>query len=536
MASIADQLSDRFRFLTTGFRTASPRHRTLRAAIDWSYELLTVAERQLLARASVFAGGFDLAAAEAVCVGGSVLRDHVLQELGRLIEKSLLARVGTESERQRYRLLESIRAYGLDRLRESDTYEQIRRRHAEHFASAWDAGYESRDVEWLQSRLEVDNMREALDWSRNVDPDLHLRLAVRFGIYSMSAGLTSEGRAWLEPSLTTAAQEGSALVRGHEMAALLAWRQGDYDAADRLASEAVKHARSLSDEVELGSQLGTLAFILIGALRFDRVPQIVQEQQAIARRLGDRVMEGAALSYLGLLEAHGDDAASARDFLTRGAELFEAADSADATGMNYNVVGWMNLRLNDLPRARAAIAKGIAIRLRRGDVADMVSELDSSAELAFMEGAPDRAARLIGAADAIRESHGSVPPSLAVASRSRWMPSAERLLGKEWRTLWLEGRRLTLDEAIRYALSTPGHAPPRAAREGEPVLSSREMEIAELVAGGMSNDEIAARLKLSRRTVEAHLEHIRNKLRVRSRVEIATWLTSRSLPQPTSRS
>lgn len=534
LESIAGQLSDRFRFFTSGFRTAPPRQRTLRAAIDWSYELLTVAERQLMERASVFAGSFDVRAAEAVCAGGSVLKEHVADELARLIEKSLVVPVVIKSERRRYRQLESIRAYGHDRLRDSGEYEVIRRRHAEHFAAAVNIGRDPGDGEWFRTRLEVDNLREALAWSRNADPSLHLRLAVGFGTYCMRAGSISEGRAWLEPSLVVPGLDEHLLVDGDEMAALLAWRQGDYDAAERLASESVILARSLGDEVELARVLGSLAFILVGALRFDRVSELVDELLAIAQRLGDKAVGGAATYYLGLLEAHGENAKKARDLLTQSVELFEAA--GEASGTVHNTLAWMLLRLNDVQGGRSAVIKGIEVRVRQREVADMVSSLESSAELAFLEGLPDRAMRLMGAADSLRAAHGSVPPSLAVASRARWMPGAEKLLGRRAHAAWLEGRQLTLDEAVRYALAPAGQAPPRAAREGDPELSAREMEIAELVAAGLTNDEIAVRLVVSRRTVEAHLDHIRTKLGVRSRVEVATWMTAKSTPRPVSES
>ena len=537
LSSIAGQLSDRFRFLTSGFRTAPPRQRTLRAAIDWSYELLTTAERQLLVRASVFAGSFDVAAAQAVCAGGAVLTEQVIDVLGRLLDKSLVMPVDAGSGRRRHRLLESIRAYGLDRLREAGDYDAIRRRHAQFFASIADGGVDATDASWLpRTRLEVDNLREALAWSRDADPTLHLRLAVPFGTFCMQAGFMSEGRAWLEPGLAAATQDRALLVRANEMAGLLAWRQADFDAAERFASMAVRLARSLSGDVELARVLSTLAFIRIGALRFDNVPEAVEELMSLAERHADRTIEAEALLYLGLLEAHGDDVARACDLLNRSVALYEAEGKPDHTAVQYNVLGWMFLRLGDVARARSAVAKGFEIRLRHHEVADLGGSFDSSAELAFMDGAPERAMRLKGAVDALRDSLGSVPPSLALASRSRWAPRAEKLLGKKGRTAWLEGRQLTLDEAVRYALAPPDQGPPRSARQGGPVLSSREIEIADLVAGGMTNDEIASRLKLSRRTVEAHLEHIRTKLGVRSRVDVATWVSARSTQQPVSRS
>ena len=165
----------------------------------------------------------------------------------------------------------------------------------------------------------------------------------------------------------------------------------------------------------------------------------------------------------------------------------------------------------------------------------MASSLDAAAELAFKEGRPERALRLTGAADNLRDSFGSTPPSLAAASRARWLPRAERQLGPSGRSARLEGRRLSFEEAVQYALAPPGQPPPRSSLYGAEALSARQMEVADLVARGLSNDEIASRLKVSRRTVEAHLEHIRAKLGARSRVEVATWVTARSTPQPPSR-
>ena len=536
LASITEQLNDRFRFLTSGFRTAPPRQRTLRAAIDWSYQLLTTAERQLLVRASVFAGSFDLAAAEAVCAGGAVLREQVLDVAGRLIDKSLVTTLEDGSGRRRYRLLESLRAYGVDRLRESGDHEALRRRHAKYFASLADDRFEGEES-WLpRMRLEIDNLRDALAWSRGADAALHLRLAIPFGVFSTRAGFMGEGRAWLEPGLAAGAQDRALLARAHEVAGLLAWRQGDFDAADRFALSAVKLGRSLDDDVALARVLGTLAFVRIGALRFDDVPETVRELLSIAGRRADKKIEADALLYMGLLEAHGDDVEAACDLMTRSAALLEAEGMGDAAVAQHNVVGWMHLRRHDAARARPAVARGIELRMRHHDLADLAASLDASAELAFIEGAPERAFRLKGAADALRDSLGSVPPSLALASRGRWAPRAERSLGKKGRAAWLEGRRLTLDEVVRYALAPATQPPPRAIRQGGPVLSAREMEVATLIAGGLSNDEIATRLKLSRRTVEAHLEHVRTKLGARSRVEIATWMTATASPPLASRS
>jgi non-specific serine/threonine protein kinase len=532
LTTIAEQLGDRFRFLTAGYRTAPARQRTLRAAIDWSYDLLTNAERQLLARMGVFAGSFDLAAVESVCAGGPVLKEQALDLLGRLVEKSLVIVVDQDPQSGRYRLLESLRAYGLDRLRESGELDLLRRRHAEHFASLVAVGSDT-DPSWLpRTRLEIDNLREALAWSSKTDPALHLRLAVPFGRYCMRAGFLSEGRAWLESDVTDRVDDPALRMRAYEMAGLIAWRQGDFEAAGRVASSAVDAARSANDDAALAGALGTLAFIKIGALSFEGIDKVVHELRSLADQGKDLATMAAALYYEALLEAHGDDAARARELASESARLFEAAGKPEAAPQVYNVVGWMSLRLRDAESARAPIRRALEIRLQYHEIADLNSSFDAAAELAFLDGAAERAMRLKGAADALRDRLGSAPPSLALQSRARWVKEAEKLLGIRAHTAWREGRALTLDEAARYALASPAAPAPRAASHGSIALSSRELEIARFVAEGLTNAEIAGRLKLSRRTVDAHLEHIRTKLGARSRVEVATWVTAMSSPAP----
>ena len=536
LLTIAEQLDDRFRFLTGGFRTAPMRHRTLRAAIDWSYDVLPPAERQLQVRVSVFAGSFDAEAAIAVCEGGAVVKHQVADLLVRLAEKSLVAPDRSSSVRSRYRLLDSLRAYGVERLREAGELEASRRRHAEHYARlAW-SGFESSDGSWSPSiRAEVDNLREALAWSRNSDREVHLRLAVPFGNFCMQAGFMSEGRDWLEGALAGHGDDSDLVCRAYETLALLSWRQDDFDAAERYAVVAVETGRRHGDEVVLARVLGTLAFVLIGAERFATVEQTVGEMLGLATRHDNTLIEAEGLAFLGLMHAHGNDVEKARDYLQRSAEL-EQAGGRGEIGVQFTVLGWMHLRLKDPIRARPLIATALEDRLRRHLIADLASSLDAAAELASVEGAAERAMRIKGAADALRDRLGSVPPSLARASRARWVPGAERFLGQAANKAWLEGRSLSVEEATGYALASSTAPPPRSARVGEPALSDRELEIAGLVAAGMSNAEIAGRLHVSHRTVDAHLDHIRDKLGARSRVDVATWMTSRSLPRPASRS
>jgi non-specific serine/threonine protein kinase len=177
--------------------------------------------------------------------------------------------------------------------------------------------------------------------------------------------------------------------------------------------------------------------------------------------------------------------------------------------------------------ARPYVARGLITRLESHDVIDMTGSLDASAEVAFELGAPERAMRIKGASDAIRRRAGSAPTRAAAASRNRWVSRAERALGKAAHAAWMEGGTFSPDEAGAYALSPLDQPSPRTGGGPNTTLSGRENQVAELVAGGLTNDEIAVRLRLSRRTVEAHLDHIRTKLGVRSRVEVATWVAAK---------
>jgi predicted ATPase/DNA-binding CsgD family transcriptional regulator len=528
LASISEQLNDRFRFLTGGFRTAPQRQRTLRAAVDWSYELLTSAERQVFDRLAVFAGGFDTEGARAVCPGGSVLAGQVVDLLGRLIDKSLVVAVDLVAEPRRYRMLETLRAYGLERLREEGQLEMYTRRHADYLDSLSGSSVEAWDsAEWLLlMKREVDNFREALTWSRSADGDLHLRLAAAYAWMCMRSGFIGEGRMWLGPALERGGEGPAALAQANLAMAFLAWRQSDFDAADRFASEAVRIRRVLGDEMNLGWTIGALAFVRIAT---SSARGAIEEQLAIARRLGVRQMEAESLLNLGGLEAIEMDLDHALDHLSQSLALYEGV-GPDIPPSLCNVLGMVLLILHRPEEARPFVARGLLTRLKTHDVIDMTGSLDASAELAFELGAPERAMRIKGASDAIRRRAGSSPTRLAAASRERWVARAEKALGRVAHKAWLEGGRLNPEEAGAYALSPFEQPPPRPDTAAGTTLSGRENQVAELVAGGMTNDEIASRLRLSRRTVEAHLDHIRTKLGVRSRVEVATWVAAKSTP------
>src|SRR3989442_141613 len=232
LEQIAVRLNDRFHLLRGGNRTALRRQQTLRATIDWSYDLLSDSERALLRRLAVFAGGITLEAAEEVCAGTTIADTDVLDLITELVAKSLVQAEDSPQE-ARFRLLETIREYGLSKLREAGEAEWVRKRHSDWFiALAERAEQELRGKDqtaWF-SRLEValDNLRAALDWcSSTGDAEGYLRLAGAMGTFWRTYGYLSEGRAWLERGLTASKVPLSIRAKAMVWAALLALDQGD---------------------------------------------------------------------------------------------------------------------------------------------------------------------------------------------------------------------------------------------------------------------------------------------------------------------
>ena len=230
------------------------------------------------------------------------------------------------------------------------------------------------------------------------------------------------------------------------------------------------------------------------------------------------------------------DLDNALSHLSQSLALFEASGTEAIPPTVCNMLGWVLLMLRRPKEAGPYVARGLLTRLESHDVLDLCGSLDASSEVAFELGAPERAMRIKGASDAIHLRAGSKPTRMAAASRERWVARAERALGKVAHAAWLEGGRMSPDEAGAYALAPLDHPSPRTAGDPNTTLSIREDQVADLVGGGLTNEEIAVQLQLSRRTVEAHLDHIRTKLGLRSRVDVANWVGAKSNPPAVSSS
>jgi DNA-binding CsgD family transcriptional regulator len=334
LAEILDSLHDRFRLLTGGARTAVRRQQTLRASVDWSHTLLTEPERVLFRRLGVFMGGFDLEAAQAVAGGAEVERYQVLDQLALLVDKSLVV-AGETANRTRYRLLETMRQYALEKLGESGEADAVRTRHRDYYTALAakldvpaDNDYE-RCIE--QAETEIDNVRAAFVWSLdNSDSELALAMVSALQPLWLGRGRLREGLAWFDAVLTENEQhlEIAAAVRARAMAdrAVLAIWMGEPDCVDQ-AQRALAIARDVDDPALLVRALTARGYAATYNAEAD-APYFA-EAVGLARELGDRWR----LSHL--LGMQAPAALVAGDLITARAAAEEGRDLAEAIGDRF---------------------------------------------------------------------------------------------------------------------------------------------------------------------------------------------------------
>ena len=543
---IAERLDDRFRLLTGGSRTAPLRQQTLRATLEWSYDLLSDAERLLFDRLSVFAGGWTLESAEAVCAGEAVEPGAVLDVLTQLVDKSLVLAEPGPAGAIRYRLLETLRQYGQERLGDRDDVEETRRRHAVFFlALAERAARELRGSEqrsWLALLAhEQDNFRAALVWSiGRGESEIGPRLAAAPAEFWQRRAYVSKDLEWLLRGLEHG-DVGSAAVRapGLQAAAFLAYFQGDDEAAHAYLAESLALWQQLGEERGIADTLRGLGMTALGRGELDRAEAPLLASLDRFRALEDSLGIAACLGNLG-------DLAHARGDVTQAAALFEeslalAREQGNTWQAAYvlHSLGHLALVRGNQARATALLREGLALSGELEDRRAIAVCLDSLALVACGQRQPERAARLFGASEGLRAAMGVGRRAWLRVDFDRGVAAARAALGEAaFAAAWAAGRSLSAAQAIEYALGSdapaadepaPYAAPsPRAASR----LTRREREVAALLARGLSNRQIAAALVIAEGTAANHVKHILARLGLDSRAQVATWAIEHGLHLP----
>ncbi|HZB33708.1 MAG TPA: LuxR C-terminal-related transcriptional regulator [Streptosporangiaceae bacterium] len=569
LEQIVERLDDRFRLLGTA-RTALSRHQTLRAAVEWSHELCTERQRLLWARLSVFAGGFDLEAAEAVCGDaepqdgachedggapadaagaaagadqGGLPRSAVFETLAGLVERSIVLRTD-HPDGARYRMLDTIRDFGADRLAAAGRRGEMRRRHFRYFqrlaARAERQSFSGAQVQWLL-RLQRDHVdvRSALEYAARptVPAADALTMVATLHHFWVVGGHFSEGRHWAGRVLAAHREESLPRVMAVCTAAILATLQGDLDAARPLAAEAKALADRRGDPRARRDAEGVAGMIAFSESAIDKIKKHWEEPALWAEDIADPdVWSATRLAMLAGAYCLAGDIERALAYAKECTDLCERTGERWCLSYALYVQGGCALMSGDAAQAAALVRESLRIKRGFNDTLGIAMTCDVLAGCAIFEGRAERAARLFGAARRIWRTLGAPMFGKGYATiHAMGVDHVREVLGPDaYAAASAEGARLDLDAMIAFALEEEATPPANERRvvavaAGDPwePLTKRERDIARLVAEGLANREIAARLVIAKRTVETHVEHILAKLGFSSRVQIAAWAAER---------
>jgi predicted ATPase/DNA-binding CsgD family transcriptional regulator len=563
-----------FDLLTGGSRTAPSRQQTLRATVDWSYQLLNDSERTLYRRLSVFAGGWSLDAAERVAGGHPLVLSDTLNLLERLIDKSLVGaeeRLGTI----RMTMLETLREYAHERLVESGEELQVRRCHVEWLLDL----VESINPDELTPRkvavmaLDVENLRSALAWCiATGDTQLALRLAAAAGQIWNYRGHFAEGIGWLQRTLdlSGAAEPSWLRARVVKLIGVLQYGLGEMVLARSsitqscfiMAEAGVEDERKPPFCSQLLGDIARATGDLAGALRLLQqalseygehglrfweevtlclISSVLFEQgdYAASRAASERCVAlgserqfawatSRARVILAYLAQHEGDDASAERLALEALGQQRALGEPTGTGISLRALSQFALEQGHPERAWSYLAEAFEIARVAGDRMALARSLETLACLLAGQ-APDRAAQIAGAASMLRARTGTTPWPSEQARLTRWLDVARRKIGKEaFEGEWRMGQTLTDARAISIARESAGEVlvSPRGLTKSAPdesPLTARQREVVALVARGLTNEQIGEELVISPATARAHVEHVLDRLDLHSRTQVAAW-------------
>jgi predicted ATPase/DNA-binding CsgD family transcriptional regulator len=587
------RLEPRLPLLTGGPRDQPDRLRTMRAAIAWSHDLLTAEEQALFRRLAVFVGGFTLEAAETVCAGTFDL-------LASLVDQSLVhplaaASGGRRSEIAgepldtaaetipRFTVLETIREYGLDQLDASGEAEATRQAHAAWFLALSEAAEPllsgPDQATWLD-RLEIEhpNLRAALTWGLSQpENDYPLRLGATLWRFWEVRGHLIEGRDWLERALA-GGRGGRLAVRANALSglgnilntlchygqarrcheetltlrrelgdqpgsarslsnlALLDTYQGEWARARGAYEEVLRIWRALDERSLVALTLNNLSEVVSAQGDLELARSLLEESLAIRRELGDTRGLAYTLQNLGDVTLAQGNTTRAEEILEESLTLFQEIDSERGIAFALHSLGRVALAIGDLGRAAACHVEALTLRRTLADRHGVIADLERLAAVAVAAGQPEPAARLCGAAEALRAEIGVRRPPRDDAAHAAVVERARAALGAAFGPAriagWREPDRATAD-ALAFAtdLATAAEPLPTAppAPDHGAILSRRERDVLALLAEGQTDREIAAALSISPRTVETHVARILTKLGLHSRTAAVAYAVRRGL-------
>ncbi|WP_072691110.1 ATP-binding protein [Rhodococcus marinonascens] len=536
---ILQRLTDRYRLLTVGSRGAPSRQQTLRLSIDWSYDLCTAPERALWARLSVFAGGFELDAVEGICAGDIPVED-VLDVVASLIDKSVLIREES-GPTVRYRLLETVRHYGGERLVETGEIVALGRRHRDWYErlvlqseAEWISPLQ---VMWIR-RLDAEklNVRAALHFclTESGEVESGLRIAAALYPYWRSRGMLREGRRWLDQLLARHGGDPSReRIEAVYVDSVLAGMHGDGEAAHTLADEGAELAARNGDALmrALVVHAAGCCALFLGDLTSARWR--MEEALVVFRDKGNLLQLVWGLFGVALVSAIQGETSTAKMYGTEISDLTEAHGESVYRGWSLWVAGVAAWQRGQLELAEDYVKQGLRLSQLVDDRISACGALEVLAWVAAGRGRPQHAAELMGAAAAVAQAVGNpstVYPNLLVHHAACEQSARDAIGDRSFDTAFQRGVNKSFGDAVACAFEEQRREAPATPRWSTN-LTRREWQVAELVAAGLTNKAIAARLVISQRTAQGHVEHILAKLGFNSRSQIAAWTVEHAKDQ-----
>jgi predicted ATPase/DNA-binding NarL/FixJ family response regulator len=530
---VAGRLNDRFALLTGGGREALPRHQTLQATIDWSYELLTAGEQTLLRRLCIFGGALTAEDAGSVCSSDDQFAAEVPELLASLLDKSLVMREDF-GQRAGYRLHETMREYASVKLREANEADLVEEECLEYYRtrcleSADQARY--RLLEWLAwADLEIDNIRAVLQ--RCIARGDHVRgldIAASLGYFWITRG-TTESVCWLDQLLAVDEATPQTRVRAYYYRGWLSLLQADPAGARRWLARAVTTARGAGPLSGLARSLSLAATAEDASGDPAAAKRLLEEAEALTLQLDDYPATIELLQARAVHALFVGATKEAKDLSSEGVRLSQGAGDVYHLESFLRNLANVAMLVGDLDTAKAKTVA--ALRLAR-DLDNRVSQYYGLSVLGWHAATARQArlgARLLGAAEMLGSGAGAdiIGPFAPFLDQAK--ESAIAVLGNaKFEAEFSGGKGMSRESALRLALGeTAQIAVDRADELERGPLARRELDVARLIAEGLSNKQISARLFISEPTVATHIRNIMNKLGYNSRAQIAGWVASAS--------
>ncbi|MGY1943711.1 ATP-binding protein [Nocardia asiatica] len=530
---ILARLDDTMGLLSAGPRLAPQRQQTIEGAIRWSYDLCAPAEQRLWEQLSVFAGGFDIEAAEAVCAAEAGQR-ALFDALTGLVDKSVLS-LRYDGEVGRYAMLEPIRQFAHDRLVDRGGEPAARTRHLEHYRRLALRGrtayWSSDDVDWFRElNREHANLRAALQCGLASRPEWALEMAAALRPFWEHNRFLTEGYRWLTDALSKSGEPAQPRARALSAAASLAALLSDRGSARQLVDECVTLARKLNAPDILAEAMLDSALLAFNDGDTARALESAETATHLAAECGHHAMEMDSLAFAFVCAlVLGDPRATG--FAERLLAVAAERGPHLLGGLAQWSMGLDHWRRGDQDAATEYLARSIELFGLFDRCVWLASAFEGLAWTAVARADYERAARLLGAAEILARSTVRLAHAITGVLGDKMRNQVREALGeKAFQEIFDSGAALPLEEAIDYALgrvyaaARPARPAPAGSEAAADVLTRREKDVARLVAAGHSNKRIAADLVISVRTAETHVEHILTKLGFTSRTQIAGWV------------